>query len=213
MVSRKIVAIIFILALGISLATAEEIRHHEFDTNDINRLSLDIRTGHIIVEHHDQQVISVEVRLSEENEGWFRRSPDLTNMDIRQSLRNSQLTLSFDEKHVDTEWIIRIPSLEQFDLNLGVGAAELVMINTDITVNIGVGAVEMNLALARYGEIQMSTGVGDTAILGARSTESNRALVSSHISGKGEGEYTVSANLGVGSAEVKLSQNTAASRS
>jgi len=58
MVSRKIVAIIFILALGISLATAEEIRHHEFDTNDINRLSLDIRTGHIIVEHHDQQVIS-----------------------------------------------------------------------------------------------------------------------------------------------------------
>ena len=200
------------MALGISMAAADEVRSHEFKADQISNLNLEVRSGHVVIEHHDDDNIYVEVRFSADDEGWFRRTADLSKTDIAQSFRNQTLTLGFDQKGVNTEWVIYIPVIDQVEVNLGVGAVELDIINSDISVNIGVGAVEMSLPLSHYGEIGMTAGIGETTLTGARSVQSNRALLASNLNGEGEGDRQVSVNLGVGSGEINLTRVNMAGR-
>jgi hypothetical protein len=204
MISKKVVSLVFILALSITVAVAEETRHHEFDATGISTLQLNMRAGTIVVEHTEENYVSVELRITKEDRGWFRRSVDTSDMDLKADVRNSALELSFDHKDVKTQWIVKVPALSKVDIRAGVGTIDVYMVNADIDVDMGVGAIKFELARLLTGDIVLAAGVGDTTVTGASSMTSQRALVSSNLSAIGDGSLRVRANVGVGSAEVDL---------
>jgi hypothetical protein len=204
MISKKVVSLVFILALSITVAVAGETRHHEFDAAELSTLRLDIRVGTIVIEHTDDKNISVEFRIIKEGRTWFRRSVDTSEMDLDVKVRDSALALSFDYKDVKTEWVVKVPALSRIDINAGVATIDVYMANADIEVDIGVGAIKLELPRSLTGEITLSAGVGDTSITGAASMTTQRSLVSSDLKARGDGTRIVRANVGVGSVEVDL---------
>lgn len=204
MINKKIATVVLILAFSITVATADEKRHHEFETDDISSLTVNMRAGTIVVEHNDEDYIAVELLITEGDRGWFTKSVDMEEMDIEVAKRNSELELTFDHKGVNSDWIIKVPALAKIEINGGAGTVEINMAEADIDANMGVGTIELQLSKALFGDIEFASGVGDTSARGANTVETQRAFVSSDLKAYGDGDLTVRANVGVGSVEADL---------
>ena len=204
MINKRILSIVLLLALSISVATAEERRHHQFHLSDISTLELNVRAGTILVEHSDSDYIDIVVLITEEDKNWLGRSVDLSAMDIEVSNVDSALQLNFDYKGVSTDWIIKVPELRKIEINAGAGTVDINMVRADLNANIGVGTIDLRLSKAAFGDMELASGVGDTSVSGAISAESRRAFVSSDVRARGTGDLTLRANVGVGSVDAAL---------
>lgn len=207
MITKKAASIIVLLAFSISMACADTqvSRYHEFDANGIDTLRIDARVGTIEVEPSTSGKVEVELTITDEDSGgWFSRSPDIDNMDLRSRQSGDQLRLSFNEDKVKGEWVIRVPPLDQLDVELGVGTIKVYMAQFGIVADVGVGTIELQANESDIGSVDLSVGVGDTHIKGGRNSESRRAMVSSESSASGDGALTIRARAGVGDVQAEL---------
>lgn len=207
MITKKAASIILLLAFSISMACADTqvSRYHEFDAGEIDTLRIDARVGTIQVEPSSSGKFEVELIITDEDQGgWFRRAPDLESMDLRSRQNGDQLRLSFNEDKVKGEWVIRVPALDQLDIELGVGTIKAYKAQFGIVADVGVGTIELQANESDIGSVDLSVGVGDTHIKGGHDTESRRAMVSSESSASGTGTLTINARAGVGKVEVEL---------
>lgn len=105
---------------------------------------------------------------------------------------------------MSADWVIRIPDLDRISIELAVGTVEIVDINSEFDIQVGVGTIDIETSRASTGRITASAGVGDTRVRGASDTESQRVLVSSDTSGSGDGDMDLSADVGVGDVRIAL---------
>jgi len=205
MISAKTATLLLVLAFSISIASAEELRFHEYDYSNIDTLSISAKIGTITVEPSTSGKFEVELLISDEkNRRWFRRLPDTSAMDVNSVRRGNDLRLSFDHKDVKTDWVVRVPEIDRIHIELGVGTIEVMDIASAINADVGVGTIEIHTPANSAGVVDLSVGVGDTVITGSSNNNSRRALVSSESTALGQGNKTVKARVGVGSIEVKL---------
>ncbi len=205
MISKRICAVVIIMAFGMSMAFADEKRSYQFDVSKISTLKVDLSIGSIVVEHSDTESIDIEMTLSGEGSRWFRRSADLSKMDLDSDIRGSELTISFDEKGAKADLHIRLPATSELHINLGVGTVELLLAQSDlIEVDLGVGTIEIDMLKEFAGDITLSAGVGETTAKGADNVTTSRAFVSSDLSARGVGATPIQGNVGVGSASISL---------
>lgn len=206
MISTKIISTCLLLALSISVACADEVRHHTFDGSEISSLNLDVRVGTVVIAPSLSGDIEVELRI-EQNGGlgwWFRSKPDIADMDLDSRVRNTQLSLSMDEKNVNTDWIIKVPPLTKLEIDLGVGTVEIEGLATSMDIDVGVGSVEIDTPITSAGNISLNAGVGDTKVRGASEQNNRRAIVSSETDAEGSGSNDIRVNVGVGDVLVRL---------
>jgi hypothetical protein len=203
--SKKVFTVVILLALSISLSFADETRSHQFDSKLVSSLTIDISLGSIVVQHSESDTIEITTTLRNERNRWFGRSQDLSNLDLNPQMNGSELTLSFDEKHVKVELIIDMPKTNEISINLGVGTVELVLVEADsVDINLGVGALEIQMLEKLAGNLNLSAGVGETEVQGAQQVRSSRAIVSSQLTANGSGKTDIVGYVGVGSAKVAL---------
>jgi hypothetical protein len=205
--TRAILAVLLLVALATMMAAANDSveRLHSFDASGIERLTVEHGVGSILLVPADGGNIEVELRIEpQQNGGWFRRTPDVSDMDLESRMRGDRLTLSFKEKNVSSHWVIRLPALRELSMNTGVGEVSGRLPPMAATVHVGVGSVHLEAERATAGAIDLSAGVGDTRITGGAETEQRRAFVSSESSGRGDGENAIWIKVGVGDAAVQL---------
>ena len=205
MITKRVCTVILLLSFSISMAFADESRSYQFDATEVHTLKVDVSVGSITIEHTDTAMIDIDMTLREDSNGWFRRSADLTGMDLDYRLRDSVLTLGFDEKHAKADLHIRIPATHELSINLGVGTVELLLAQSDlIEVDLGVGTIEIDMLQEFAGDIELSAGVGETSAKGADNVKTNRAFVSSDLVASGNGNSIVYGTVGVGSVSISL---------
>ncbi|WP_339860085.1 hypothetical protein [Pseudohongiella acticola] len=207
MITKKAASIFLLLAFSISVACAdtEAKRYHEFDAGNIDTLRINARVGTIQVEPSSSGKFEVELTITEEDGmSWIRRSPDIDDMDLRSRQRGESLDLSFSEKKVKTDWVIRVPEIDQLDVELGVGTVKVTLAQFGIVADLGVGTIELEAHKSEIGSVALSAGVGDTSISGGTDTESKRAIVSSESSAFGNGSQSIRARAGVGDVQASL---------
>jgi len=209
-ISYKLLASVTLLALTSTMATAQEqvVRHHDFDTTQVDRLILDFRVGTIHLESSTSDRIEVELVIRQENSRrLFRRSPDIQSMDLTHRSNQDTLRLSFDENNVRTDWIIRLPALAYLEIDAGVGTIDGDLPPGAVDINLGVGAVDLVAQRASTGAIDLDARVGDTSLSGLSDNKGGaerRALVSSTSSGHGRGDHRVRIRVGVGDVSLHL---------
>lgn len=189
-----------LLALAAPVAAQENVvRHHTFDANDIDSLHLEYRVGTLTLESSNSDNIEIELTIKpERGTSWFRRSPNLEDMDLRSRDRNNRLSIEFDEKNVNTDWVVRLPALQFLEIEIGVGTIKGYLPPAETEIDLGVGSIELVANRSTTGSINLSVGVGDTSILGSTDRESSRAFVSSESSGAGDGNQSITIEAGVG---------------
>ncbi|MGX5914393.1 hypothetical protein ACR0ST_06620 [Aliidiomarina sp. Khilg15.8] len=191
-----------LMVSGASLA--EEVREHQFAASDIKHLTVENGVGEIIVRASDDDSIRVSVTLEGNRSGIFRRKTDVSDVDISTQHRGDRLTLSMDVDNVNARWVVYTPAMEKMTLDLGVGNLRVENIEAAISIDVGVGNAEVETRKEWLGEFDASVGVGGISVRGLNEYSNKRQVVAEQGTGRGNGEYPLSIDVGVGDIEVQV---------
>lgn len=199
-----------LIALGVlaaashAMAANEVTREHQFSLDDIDTLEIHAGVGSIDILPASGERLEVIVRIEGKRDGWFRRSPDVSGLDLEQRQRGDRLILEQNTEGTETHWLIRMPAVASTRLHLGVGAITAELPATAVDIDLGVGEVQLDFPQQAAGNLHLKVGVGDAALHGAADIESSRAFVSQEISANGTGAQDIDIDVGVGNIDVQL---------
>ena len=179
-------------------------RAHRFDLAGIEELEINNSVGKIKLILVEGDEIRLELEIEAQEEGFFRRRRDLDEVHLEIEERNGRLTLSLEEEKVSAYWIIEVPALAEIDIDMGVGEIDAEIGASRLDIELGVGEVDVSAQLAKTGDIDVSSGVGDARIRGAHNVYSSRMIVSEESEARGEGDLSIEVEVGVGSVRVTL---------
>lgn len=203
---KKLIAIMITVSFmyGVNAFAADRvIRVHNFDLDDFDELEINNSVGSIDLRLVEGNEIRIEVDIAGEDR-FIRRDVQVDDVDVEVRMRRDKLTLTIDEDDVKADWYIELPAVSEIEINMGVGEIDVEIGASSLDIDLGVGDIDIEAPLATVGEIELSTGVGDTSIRGADSVDYSRAVVSSESEAYGEGDLPIAAKVGVGEVSVQL---------
>ena len=206
---EKIIGVTLLLAAGIiyvfPVSAADKVtRIHNFDLDDIKEIEINNSVGSIDLRLVDGDEIRVEIDIESDDDGFFRRSKDVDDIDLEYRVRGDKLILTIDEEDIKADWYIELPAVSEIDIDMGVGEIVVEIGASRLDIDLGVGKIDVIAPLASTGEINVSAGVGEASIRGANDVDHSRSFVSAESEGRGEGELSIEAEVGVGDVTVTL---------
>lgn len=196
---------LLVLACAQPLKADEEVhRQYQFETRDLTEIEFRGNVGEMHFSPSPDDNIHIDLVIAAEEHGWFSRRKDFDDLELESRVRGSRLVLTMDEEDTRSTWLVKLPVLERTTIDFGVGEVEGSFGATELSIDLGVGEVDIELPRERTGAIELSTGVGEARLRGGRETKVSRAFVSHDIHGRGEGDKEVRIEIGVGEIEVSL---------
>lgn len=126
-------------------------------------------------------------------------------MDLTSFVRGDRLTLSFRERKVLAQMLVRLPSLKRLTIEAGAGEVQGTLPPMATKVRLGAGKVDLDFDLSSAGRVDLKARIGDTVVLGADNVETNRVLlVGSTSSGAGLDSLPAEARVRAGDVRVDL---------
>lgn len=177
---------------------------HTFDLGGIENVVINNAVGEVTLRTSSSNEAKVEVTFEVKGRGFFRRKPDVDNLDIETWQHNSTLALSFKENNVNAAWVITLPAVTNIEIQQGVGTINAVIGASHLTVDLGVGDIKVTAPLASVGKVDVSSGVGAARISGSDKVETRRRVVTESADLRLDGEFNIDATVGVGDVEVRL---------
>jgi len=209
---------IAVLALGAAslgakaLASDDEVSHqYSFPLDAINEISIEGGIGTMEVVHTDGKELRVVLELEGKRRYFVLNKHDVSEIEVEERVRGDSLSLRLNEddlEHVKVHWRIEMPSVARTHINLGVGQITAEFANTELELEVGVGAADVSLARSSVGRVETSAGVGSATLRGANDMVSKRAMVSEETYGYGTGHQHMELSVGVGEMKVRLQDET-----
>jgi len=186
-------------------------QHYSFSLDDVNEVYIDGGIGVMEVVHSDADKIKIELEIEGKRRFWLMSKRDISELELVQSKRGDTLKIRLNEddiEHVEIHWRIELPSVARTHINLGVGQITGAFSDTELELDVGVGAANIALARATAGRVETSAGVGSAELHGASNVVSKRVMISEETYGYGEGKNHMELSVGVGEVQVRLTDNT-----
>lgn len=207
-----------VLLLGPAILTgtaqADEnhvIQHYSYSLDNISEVEIDGGVGEMDIVHTDGDEIKIELELEGKRRYWIMNKRSVSEIELEQSTRGNKLKISMNDediKHVDIHWRIELPSVAHTSINLGVGKITGEFADTELELDIGVGAADIAVARSSAGRLELNSGVGSAYLHGANNVVSKRAFTSEQTYGYGDGQLPMDLNVGVGEMKVHLTDRT-----
>tara|TARA_R110002167_G_scaffold30424_2_gene100495 strand:- start:68119 stop:68763 length:645 start_codon:yes stop_codon:yes gene_type:complete len=213
--NKKAFAILALAATSLSmtaLASEDEVIHsYSYSLTDINEIYIEGGIGTMEVLHTDGNELRVELELEGTRRYFVFNKRSVEDIEIEDRVRGDRLSLRLNEDdldHVKAHWRVEMPSVARTHIELGVGQITAEFVDTELEVEVGVGAGDITLARSYVGRVEASAGVGSAVLQGANDTVSKRAMVSEESYGFGNGQHRVELSVGVGEMKVRLDDET-----
>lgn len=101
--------------------------------------------------------------------------------------------------------VLRLPRELALRVEMGVGELRITDIEGDLDVDLGVGEADIRTPGRAVRSVEVATGVGDASVVAGGGRVRRRSFISSSASwDEGRGRSTVSLNVGVGDATVRV---------
>jgi|GEM_PF-5399756 len=172
---------------------------HRVPTN--SNLHFDIPIGEVELETHSGDDVKLAVTVSIKDDNWFS-DDDLSDTEMQIEVDGDDVYFSVNKKENQQDWIILIPENANIDLDVGVGAIDIEGVERTVRVDLGVGEIEVEMAGNDYRRIDLNSGVGDVQVSGLDNAEVETAIVSESLDWRGDGEYKIDIEVGVGGIDV-----------
>lgn len=201
------------MSLGASaLAADDEATHHySYSLDNINEIHIEGGIGTMEVVHTDGTELRVELELEGTRRYFVLNKRDVSEIEVEDRVRGNRLSLQLNEDdldHIKVHWRVEMPSVARTHIELGVGQITAEFVNTELELEVGVGAADISLARSFAGRVETSAGVGSAVLNGANDTVSKRAMVSEETYGYGNGHQRMELSVGVGELKVSLNDET-----
>lgn len=165
-------------------------------------ININVAVGELDIETHNGDDVRLEIIVKESDDNWFD-SMDLDEAEITFSQKQEQVYFSVDVEDTTQEWKVLVPQNANLDIDMGVGKVTIEDVNQSVNLDLGVGDAEIRLIDSNYNRISLDTGVGDADLDGFSNAETERNIVSENVKWRGEGEYRINVDVGVGDIEVR----------
>ncbi|NQZ07177.1 MAG: hypothetical protein HRT35_08445 [Algicola sp.] len=205
---KSLVALALFTTLASSTVMAKDVKRisKTMDVEQGQKISLNVPVGSLDVQTCDCNEITIKVTVEPSNNKWgfFSSGADVDNAELKIRERSSGLSFEIDEDDTKQKWKVTLPASSALDIDMGVGSVDVEDLSNSLNAEVGVGQISVDLSGDNYQRIELESGVGDTSIDGFSGVKTKRSVVSSEASFRGDGEYSISIEVGVGSADVDL---------
>ena len=185
-------------------AHAEQKIEQTFDVTANQALAINVPVGSLEFSTHQGHHVTVSIELKAKNDSWFSDDVALEDITLKHQQNNDTLSLSIENDEVQQNWQVSLPTSMAIDIELGVGDIELTDFANTANIDVGVGAVRISSALDDYQTITLDSGVGDTKVSGMKNdAKHSRKMVSSTSKYRGDGQYSINVEVGVGDIKVR----------
>ena len=188
-------------------ADDEVTRSHDFDLDGIEEVEFRSTVGSFEIIPTRGDELRVVLEIEGNKRGFFRRSTDVSDMDLESRERGDTLILEFEEENANANWIVEMPrtsSVERTSIQMGVGEVNVEIGGTELEVELGVGDVDINAPEDSVGRINLNVGVGDASMRGGEVIDHDAMFISQSIEGEGNGTFDMEVDVGVGDISVRL---------
>ncbi|MBE1301695.1 MAG: hypothetical protein GJ680_17545 [Alteromonadaceae bacterium] len=175
----------------------------KFDVEKDSIIHIDVPVGSVEIETHDSDQVVIDIVVKEKNDGWFG-GDDIEDAELEKDISGKKVRLEVDVDESQQEWRVKLPKSANIRVELGVGQVELENVERDVMVDVGVGEVDVELTDDNYRKISLESGVGGADLSGFKQVDRERAMVSESLYWRGEGEYLIDIEVGVGDIDVNL---------
>ena len=177
---------------------------------EASRISLDFPVGELVVEAGSGREVEVHVAL--ECDGWRKARCEEAAKKVElvaSSGKNVNIQLKGWPRNGDRglEGVFRVtvPRDLPLDAELGVGEMRISGLESDLSVNLGVGDVTVVMPESAVAEVHVDTGVGDANLSAGGQRIAGSGFVGKELDwAKGSGKAEVEIDCGVGEAKVRL---------
>jgi hypothetical protein len=202
-----------IASLGTSAVASDDevVRQYQYSLDDINEISIHGGIGTMEIVHTNGTELRVELELEGSRRYFVFDKRDVSEIEVEDRVRGDRLSLKLNEDdidHVKVHWRIELPSVARTHINLGVGQITAEFEDTELELELGVGAGDISVARSFVGRVESSAGVGSAELYGATDVVSKRAMVSEETYGYGAGHQHMELSVGVGEMKVHLTDES-----
>lgn len=195
------------LLLAVSLPAWAEGRcktlEHRFDAATLKALALEVHVGELSVAPSEDAAVHLSLEVCPRND-WLRRSK-AESAELRVEQEGERLALRVSEDRFEEHWTLRVPPGVALGVEMGIGEARITGMRGDIAVELGIGELGIEGLAADYGKVSAETGIGDATIeVPDDAAESGRAIVSAHSGWSSTGKGNITAEVGIGEADLRL---------
>lgn len=180
------------------------VREYSFPLTDIEEIEIHASVGQMRIMPSEGNEIRLVLEIESNDNGWFDRSRDVSDVELESDVRGKRLVLRQTEDETTTEWTVQMPAVARTSIEMGVGEIDAQFGPTELDIDMGVGDVEVSLPESSTGEIDLATGVGEVKLRGAHDVENDRAFVSHDVHGSGDGDMDARIDVGVGEVRLEL---------
>lgn len=203
MIARFLPPVLLALSLPAWAEDACKTLEHRFDAAALKALSLEVHVGELSVVPAEDDAVHLDLRVCP-RDGWFRRS-EVASAELRVEQDEDRLALRVAEDRFEEHWTLRVPPGVALDVEMGIGEARIEGMRGDIAVELGIGDLRIEGLAADYGKVSAETGIGDASLeVPDDSAKGGRALVSAHSGWSSTGKGSLSAEVGIGEADIRL---------
>jgi len=199
------IALSAVFACNVALAASSKRENYSIESSEFREVQLEMSIGEMEIEVYDGDSIEIDIELIAKRRWFSFQRGEVDDIELEQREQGDSLYLGIDDDGLDQTWHVRLPAHLALDVEVGVGDIRIDNFSNSLLLDLGVGAVEVNLTTMDYREVAVSAGVGDAVIRGfGRGTDNERnLLVGADAYYQGEGQYNIEIEVGVGDAQVR----------
>jgi len=193
-------------------AQAREVREFErdFDARDAERLVVDIPIGELSVQGSSGDAIEAKVSIDcRFRESRCRELAEDVDLVIRQ--RGSELVLelegirSWKSLGLELEIEMKAPARLALEVDFGVGELEIAGFENDITVDQGIGELNVRMDSSTVDTVDIDAGIGDAMMRYPGGKLSTAGVFGNDLRwSDGSGSARVLLDLGIGEVDLRL---------
>ncbi|MEX2469636.1 MAG: hypothetical protein WD396_07770 [Pseudohongiellaceae bacterium] len=200
-----LIAILGLLLGSPAMAASSKRMTHSIEAASFTEVNLEMAVGEMDIEVYDGDTIELDIEIIAERRWFSLRRGNVDDVQLTRRERGETLYLGIDEDNLDQTWHVRLPAHLAVDLDVGVGDIQIDDFSNSLVLELGVGAVEVNVVSTDYAEITATAGVGDAVIRGfGGGTDNERSLlVGADAFYAGDGQHRIEIEVGVGDARVR----------
>ena len=204
------------VALALALpaaASAAEIPVDHFTTTSANirEVRIDFPVGSFRVEATDERRVTLDLTAKCKRRN-IEKCEDLAediHLETDESAGRVRIRVKgypkFHSGSFSLEGVLRVPRNVALQVEMGVGALRINDVEGDLDVDLGVGDADISTPSRTVRSVEVATGVGDAVVVADGSRVRRRAFISCTADwDEGRGKSTVSLNVGVGDATVRV---------
>ncbi|HEV8579228.1 MAG TPA: hypothetical protein VGX68_09100 [Thermoanaerobaculia bacterium] len=201
------------LLMATSAGAAEIVRsfRQQVPVGNVDEISLEFPVGEVRIEAWESSQIDLDVKLACNHQATSRCREAAKGVRLIYNTSGDRFRVEiknwpkFSTKGLHVQARINVPRELPLRAELGVGELTVTGTANNLTVDLGVGEINITLPKEAIGSVDLDTGVGEANLVAAGRRYQSAGLIARELRwNKGTGQARVTADCGVGEIDVAL---------